>query len=184
MILVDTGVLYALADRRDAHHKACVRWYETAPRPLIVPPLVVAESCYLIGSYLGAVAEATFLEEFGPGRALSLGDLLPEDVLRSAVLVRQYADLGLGGTDASLIATAERLDIERIATVDDATSRSSGPGMWGRSPSCPTRYERCLREPRHPLCLIETRRCRHERDLEAVSAWATEAHRRHWGWAA
>jgi predicted nucleic acid-binding protein len=118
VIIVDTGVLYALADRRDAHHKACVRWFEAAARPLLVPPLVVAEACYLIGRHLGAVAEATFLEEFGPGRALSLSDLLQEDVLRSAVLVQQYADLGLGGTDASLIATAERLGVEHIATVD------------------------------------------------------------------
>jgi uncharacterized protein len=35
-----------------------------------------------------------------------------------AVLVRQYADLKLGGTDAAVIATAERLGITRVATVD------------------------------------------------------------------
>ncbi|HEX5349695.1 MAG TPA: PIN domain-containing protein [Pseudonocardiaceae bacterium] len=43
MIIVDTGVLYALTDRRDTHHKACVRWLAAAPRPLIVRPLVIAE---------------------------------------------------------------------------------------------------------------------------------------------
>lgn len=35
-----------------------------------------------------------------------------------AVLVRQYADLKLGGTDAAVIATAERLGTTRVATVD------------------------------------------------------------------
>lgn len=35
-----------------------------------------------------------------------------------AVLVRQYADLRLGGTDASVIASAERLGVASIATVD------------------------------------------------------------------
>lgn len=118
MIIVDTGVLYALADRRDAHHEACVRWLVAAPRPLIVPPMVVAEACYLIGSHLGAAAEATFLDEFGPGKALSLSELTQEDVARMAVLVRQYADLRLGGTDASVIASAERLGATSIATVD------------------------------------------------------------------
>jgi uncharacterized protein len=38
--------------------------------------------------------------------------------MRMAVLVRQYADLKLGGTDAAVIATAERLGITRVATVD------------------------------------------------------------------
>jgi predicted nucleic acid-binding protein len=83
-----------------------------------VPPLVIAEACYLIGKHLGAVAEAAFLDEFGPGKALSPGDLLQEDVLRMAVLVRQYADLGLGGTDTAVIATAERLGVASIATVE------------------------------------------------------------------
>lgn len=118
MIIVDTGVLYPLADRRDTHHNACARWLAAAPRPLIVPPLVIAETCYLIGQHLGATAEATFLDAFGPGQTLSLGDFLEEDVTRMAVLVRQYADLKLGGTDAAVIATAERLGITRVATVD------------------------------------------------------------------
>jgi predicted nucleic acid-binding protein len=44
--------------------------------------------------------------------------LLAEDMQRMAALVRQYADLGLGGTDAAVIATAERLGVTRVATVD------------------------------------------------------------------
>jgi len=118
VIIVDTGVLYALADRRDSHHAVCVRWLVAAPRPLIVPPLVVAETCYLIGQRLGAKAEATFLDAFGPGQSLSLGELLQDDMKRMAALVRQYADLRLGGTDASVIATAERLGVKHVATVD------------------------------------------------------------------
>ena len=35
-----------------------------------------------------------------------------------ADLAERYADLRLGGTDASLVAIAERLDIERIAAFD------------------------------------------------------------------
>ena len=82
-----------------------------------MPPLVIAEACYLIGEHLGTTAEATFLDTFGPGQKLSLGDFLQDDVMRMAVLVRQYADLKLGGTDAAVIATAERLGITRVATV-------------------------------------------------------------------
>jgi predicted nucleic acid-binding protein len=73
VIILDTGVLYALADRRDTLHKACVRWLTAAPRPLIVPPLVIAETCYLIGQHLGATAEATFLDVSGPGQSTMYG---------------------------------------------------------------------------------------------------------------
>lgn len=118
MIVVDTGVLYALADRRDAHHAACVRWLVTARLPLVVPPLVMAEACYLIGRHLGAEAEGTFLDALAPGETFILGDLVPADVKRMAELVRQYGDLPLGCADASVIALAERLHVVEVATVD------------------------------------------------------------------
>lgn len=37
---------------------------------------------------------------------------------RIAQLVDTYADLGLGGVDASLVAVAERLGVLQIATLD------------------------------------------------------------------
>ncbi|MBK6873572.1 MAG: PIN domain-containing protein [Kineosporiaceae bacterium] len=119
MIIVDTGVLYALADRRDAHHAACVRWLVSVRAPMIVPPPVIAEACYLIGRHLGAQAEAAFLDAFGPGQAFTLGDLLPADLTRMAELVRQYSDLALGGgTDAAVVSVAERLGTAEVATAD------------------------------------------------------------------
>jgi len=118
VIVVDTGVLYALADRDDTHHAACVRWLATARDPLIVPPPVIAEACYLIGRALGPGPEAAFLDAFGPGQAFTLGNLLEADLPRMAALVRQYGDLPLGGTDAAVIATAERLGVTDVATVD------------------------------------------------------------------
>jgi len=40
------------------------------------------------------------------------------DVARMAELAERYANLGLGGTDASLVALAERLDLTTLATFD------------------------------------------------------------------
>lgn len=118
MIIVDTGVLYALADRRDRHHPACVRWLSAARGPLVVLPTVTAEACYLIGRHLGVPAEAAFLDALGPGRTFELSDLVSADVVRMAELVRQYSGFPLGGTDASVIAVAERLGVVEVATVD------------------------------------------------------------------
>lgn len=47
-----------------------------------------------------------------------LVDLTAEDVERMAELVRQFSSFPLGGTDASVVAIAERLSVREIATLD------------------------------------------------------------------
>ena len=44
--------------------------------------------------------------------------ITPADALRNAGLVETYADLGLGGPDASLTVLAERLKLTPMATLD------------------------------------------------------------------
>ena len=44
--------------------------------------------------------------------------LTASDYTRIAELIEHYADFPVGGTDASLIAIAERLGITQIATLD------------------------------------------------------------------
>jgi uncharacterized protein len=120
VIVVDTNVLFALADRRDAHHTQCRDWLAGCGEPLILPPTVLAEACYLIDKYLGPAAEAAFLDSIGTGPRyrFQLAGLVDEDLRRMAELVRRYADRRLGGTDASVIAVCERLSIATVATVD------------------------------------------------------------------
>jgi predicted nucleic acid-binding protein len=77
VILVDTNVLYALADRRDKHHARCAEWLQHTPDVLV-----------------------------------------DSDLRRMFGLVGQYADLRLGGTDASVVAICERLGIVTVATVN------------------------------------------------------------------
>lgn len=43
---------------------------------------------------------------------------MPNDFVRMAELVRDYDDLPLGTTDASVISVAERLGVDEIATLD------------------------------------------------------------------
>ena len=88
---------------------------ESAPFHLVVPALVVAEVCYLAARHLGPLAEASFL------RGLELWDIEAPSVHdwpRIADLVEQYADFPLGGTDASVVALAERLDAQTVITLD------------------------------------------------------------------
>ena len=113
--VVDTGPLYAAADLDDTDHDACVAALSAGGLRLVVPAMVVAEATYLVGARLGPVAEARFL---GGLEAVSVDGPLPEDWPRIAELVRRYADLPLGGTDASVVALAERLATETVITLD------------------------------------------------------------------
>lgn len=119
MIVVDTGVLYALADADDTHHEPCVRWLSATTEELLVPSLVITEAAYLIGSRGGTEAEALFLDALSPGGRFGVGELDRDlDLVRMATLVRAYANLPLGTVDAAVIALAERLRLDTIATVD------------------------------------------------------------------
>lgn len=120
MIVVDTNVLVALADRRDAHHVRCRDWLAGSDDRLIVLPTVLAETCYMIDRFLGPAAEAAFLDSvgFGPGYRFQFAEMIDVDLRRMAELVRRYADRRLGDTDASVIALCERLSVATVATVN------------------------------------------------------------------
>jgi uncharacterized protein len=115
LAIVDAGPLYAAADADDLDHEASVRVLSRADLRLVVPALVVAEATYFVGRRLGAVAESSFLRGLG---ALDVEGPSTEDFVRMAELVEQYADFPLGGTDASVIALAERLEAPIVVTLD------------------------------------------------------------------
>jgi predicted nucleic acid-binding protein len=60
VLIVDAGPLYAAAARRDKHHQRSVELLSEAPRPLLVPALVITEVSYLLGDRIGPHAEVAF----------------------------------------------------------------------------------------------------------------------------
>lgn len=113
--VVDSGPLLAAADEDEPDHARCLATLSRSDLRLVIPALIVAEVTYFVGRRLGARAEATFL------RAFSHFDVeapLPEDWERIGELVEQYADFPLGGTDASVVALAERLQTDVVITLD------------------------------------------------------------------
>jgi uncharacterized protein len=117
MLIVDAGPLYSAAATQDNDHRRCLDLLIRAPRPLLVPELVVTEVSYLLSDRIGPHAELAF------ARAVAAGELIVEPVLdheweRIADLMEQYLDLPLGIADASLVALAERRGATEIATLD------------------------------------------------------------------
>ena len=115
LAVVDAGPLYATADTDDQDHQACRQALARADLRLVVPALVIAEATYFVGRRLGAAAESAFLRGVGE---LDIEGPSRADFIRIAELVEQYADFPLGGTDASVIALAERLDAPIVLTLD------------------------------------------------------------------
>ncbi len=77
----------------------------------------MAEAGWLIDRQLGPAAEAGFYRSVVNGD-ITVEEVTPADWQRIADLVVAYADLGLGGVDASLVAMAERLGVTEMATLD------------------------------------------------------------------
>ena len=117
MLIVDTGPLVAAADRADKDHVACQELLEDDEGPLVTTGLVIAEAAYLINRQLGPTAEAALYTSIIDGD-LEVAALGRADWERVRELVTTYASMPLGGTDASVIALAERHGAIRVATLD------------------------------------------------------------------
>lgn len=123
--IVDAGPLYAVADADDLDHARCREVLERDDLHLVVPTVVITEAAYLIGSRLGAMAEAVFI------RSLAGFEVEPpalEDWDRIADLIERYADFPLGASDASVAVLADRLGTDTIITLDRRHFAALRPG--------------------------------------------------------
>ncbi|MGI8926729.1 MAG: type II toxin-antitoxin system VapC family toxin [Tepidiformaceae bacterium] len=113
--IVDAGPLIAAVDGLDRNHRNVVVLFNDRRWRWVVPALCVAEAAHIIEKKYGPATGANFLLSLG---ALEVLAPLREEWGRIAELVRQYADFPIGGTDASIVTLAERLDTDTILTLD------------------------------------------------------------------
>ena len=116
-LVADTGPLYALYDSDDPHHNAVRSVVEREREAIIVPAATVPEVDYLLRQYLGIDAELEFLDDLASG-AYRLEAIAPPDLDRCRELIAKYRDQDIGFVDAAVVATADRLGVRRILTVD------------------------------------------------------------------
>jgi len=125
-LICDTGGVYAMHDADDPHHAAVKFVVEVERGPLLLPVVLLAEIDYLLTSRLGVDAALDFLDSVERG-AFALVPPSLEDIVRCRELIVQYRDLNMGLADASVVATAERLGIQRLLTVDQRHFRAITP---------------------------------------------------------
>ncbi len=116
-ILIDTGILYAMADMDDAWHEPAKVFLQNTTDTLLVPVTVLPEICYLLNTHLGQESERNLIASIIQGE-IRIEGLTHEDFLRSLQLLETYSDMNIGFVDASVISIGERLKIRRILTTD------------------------------------------------------------------
>jgi predicted nucleic acid-binding protein len=122
-LVADSGALYALYDADDRHHRAVGDAVAAARGPVIVPSVLLCEVDYLLREFLGIDAELDFLRSLEEG-AFLLEPFTTPDLSRARELVERYRDLDLGLADAAVVATAERLHVPTLLTVDERDFRA------------------------------------------------------------
>jgi predicted nucleic acid-binding protein len=117
MIIADTGAMLALLDASEENHAAIRDLYDQHADGWIVPWAVLPEIDYLIATHLGAKAQEAFLADLADG-SFSVEWGRDEDLASAKRICTRYRALRLGLVDAVVMATAERLKVDAIATLD------------------------------------------------------------------
>ena len=117
MIVADTGAVLALLDADDGHHAVVRELFMADPDAWILPWAILPEIDYLAQRMLGTAVATAFRRDVSRRAFLVEWDG-DADLTRAEELCRGYASLDLGLVDAVVMAAAERLGAEAIATLD------------------------------------------------------------------
>lgn len=115
--MADTGAIVALIDADDQHHAVLRTLFDHRDDTWLLPWAILPEVDYLVREHVGEKAALAFLDDLAAGRwEVEWDD--GADLVRARELNRRYRALRLGLVDAVVMAVAERLEAEAIATLD------------------------------------------------------------------
>lgn len=114
-VLLDTGVIVALLDRRERYHRACTEALHEVSGPLVTCEPVIAEACYLLRRVKGAAQAVIQNVE---GGVFQVPVPLPQCATQVLRILRKYGDREIDLADACLIHLATELRTPDILTLD------------------------------------------------------------------
>ncbi len=122
-VLVDSGPLTALFNRRDHHHLRAVEYFRRHGAQLRCNTTweVISEVMYFLD--FSATAQGDFLDWLHQGNErglMKIAALTPEVLPGLARMMRKYADRPMDLADASLVWLANQSGITDIITIDRA----------------------------------------------------------------
>ncbi|MDX1389211.1 MAG: PIN domain-containing protein [Acidobacteriota bacterium] len=114
-IIVDTGPVVALLNRKDRHHAWAETVWAEVEAPLLTCEAVVAESCYLLRNLDGGSFAVMELIRRG---AVALAFSLAEESQAVGRLIKRYRDVPISLADACLVRMSELLTESEVMTLD------------------------------------------------------------------
>ena len=114
-VILDTGPLVALLNRRDRYHRwAVARWNEVHP-PLLTCESVISEASFLLAAAPGG---GSAVLEMVHRRVLSLAFRLEDEATAVANLMTRYLDVPMSLADACLVRMTEQRADSAVLTLD------------------------------------------------------------------
>ncbi|MGH9520885.1 MAG: PIN domain-containing protein [Terriglobales bacterium] len=117
IVIADSSAMLALVDRDQPEHVELALLYRKFRDGWTVPASTLPELDYLIARRIGAMARMSWLSDLEAG-VFAIAWHVQDDLRNATRLDRQYRDLDLGYVDSMVMATAERLRADAIATLD------------------------------------------------------------------
>ena len=125
LLLVDTGPLVALANKRDKYHQKCSTFLERYRGRLLTTWLVLTEFSHLAHSVSATLSLYQWIERGG----MEISPLGRDELVSTIDWITRYADHPMDLADASLIVTAIRtgcIDVWTLNRADFETYRLPG----------------------------------------------------------
>jgi uncharacterized protein len=125
LILLDTSGLIAALDESERLHVAArdALLEQTSGALALLSPFVLAETDYLLTRNLGSTFSLSLAAQVADG-AYELAKIDRHDVGEAVRVLRRYADLEVGLTDASIVVLADRYGTDRVLTLDERHFRA------------------------------------------------------------
>lgn len=114
-ILIDTGPIVALLNRRDKHHQRVLAFTKSYNGGFITTWSVITEATHLLRQSIQA--QLNLLEWIRRG-GIEIFHIEKYDIERMIAITEKYSDVPMDLADCSLIIAAEKLDIREIISID------------------------------------------------------------------
>lgn len=116
LLLVDTGPLVALANKRDKHHQACSAFLKNYRGRLLTTWSVLTEFSHLASSVDATLALYQWIERGG----MEVATLGRDELVSTIDWITRYADRPMDLADASLVVSAIKTGCADVWTLDRA----------------------------------------------------------------